>query len=717
MKKQLNTGFVWALLVVMLISCFALVKLGSNFIHYSMVTDALELKRPVTQNLKLNETAVIDLYGSGFEQDMSINLVMDATAGQAVIMTYPLEGIFNESLIYKDILYLGTNKDGLKVLSLAEPDRPRLIGEYLAGKSISGMQLKEDQLFLACGSAGVIVMQVARDGALTYKTAIKTASAVLATRLVNGVLVVATRQDGVLLYDIRRTTAVSLVNRLDVKAPVINIEAYSDYLYAVSAKKDLVVFQINGAHDVVKVAEIGFENEINGISISRDCLYLTTPSSVLQYGLGDPAAPDFQQEVGGFSSAGKIYPGESDIYVTDSFFRLSVIAPDFKNSKQQISLTSDVRTVVELGDYLYVAGSESGLLVLDRRNLSEQAFVRTINTRGNIHDIFITGHFIYIADASNGILLKDLNRADTVYTRISPRWGQSFCVDRDRNLLFVALGRAGVEVIDISDPGKPVSIAVWPEFVSWRLAVAGDYLVSAQGLIGIELIDISNIRKPVIKMTIPDVHALDIVYDNHLFYIADKQKGLQIYAVDASGQLRLVSMTSVPFPMNHFANSAAVAVRNAVAYVANGRSGLLIVDVKKPGQPEILGGLDIPGFSNTIRIKGEKAFVGSAAVGGQRGGISVVDIKKPGQPRYESYISVQSLSRGMQVVDDLIYATQKNIGVTALPLPSPLNHINVISSQHVRADLPPVKYAGRYDLQVNSRHSGPVAQAGAVSYR
>ena len=716
MKKQVNTGFIWALLLVMMISCFALVKLGSNFIHYSMVADALELKRPKTQALKLNETAVIDLYGSGFGQDMAINLVMDATAGQAVIMTYPLEGVFNESLINKEILYLGTNKDGLKVLSLAEPDRPRLIGEYLTGKSISGMQLKEDQLFLACGSAGVIVMQVERDGGLTYKTAIKTASAALATRLVNGVLVVATRQDGVLLYDISRATAVSLVNRLDVKAPVMDIDAYKGYLYAVSAKKDLVVFQINGFHDLVKVAEIEFGSEINGISITRDCLYLTTASGVLKYGLHDPAAPDFQQEIGGFSSAGRIYPGERDIYVTDSSFRLSVIDPEFKNSKQPISLTSDVRAVAELGNYLYVAGSESGLLVLDRRNLSEQAFVRTINTRGNIHDIFITGHFLYIADASNGILLKDLNSPDAVYTRISPRWGQSFCVDHDRKLLFVALGRTGVEVFDIADPGQPVPIAVWPEFVSWRLAVAGDYLVSAQGVIGIELIDISNIRKPVVKMAIPDVHALDIVFDNHLFYIADKQKGLQIYAIDAPGQLRLVSTTSVPFPMNHFANSASVAVRNAVAYVANGRSGLLIVDVKHPGQPQILGSLDIPGFSNTVRIKGEKAFVGSAAVGGQYGGISVVDIKKPGLPRYESYISVQGLSRGMQVVDDLIYTTQKNIGVTALPVPSSLEHIHVISSQHVRADLPPVKYAGRYDLQINSR-AGSVAQEGAISYR
>lgn len=705
-KVSVRVGF----LFVALFSLFALVKLGSNFIHYALATDVLQLERPITQNLKLDETTVLDLYGTGFEKDMTINLVMDATENLAVIKAYPLEGVFNESLINNDTLYLGSNKDGLKVISLAEPEHPRLIGEYQAGKPITDIHLKGDQLFLSCGWLGVVVMQVLPNGLLTYQTEIKTDSAALKTRFVNGVLTVATRQDGLLFYDISRTEDVFLVNRLNVETPVTDIEEYHGYLYVLSQRKSLEIYKITEFHEVVKITEKGFENGLNDISVFQDCLYLTTSRGILQYELNDPAEPIFQKKMEGSGSADRIFFGSRNIYITDSFSQLSAIDLKLINKKKQIFLTSDVRTVAEMGAYLYVAGSNSGLLVLDRQKLSAQprwAF----NTPGSVHDIFIKEHFLYIADERSGILLKDLNKDDDSYTQISSRWGQSFCADSDNNLLFVALGRSGIEVFDISAPGQPKSIAVWPGFESWRLAVAGDYLISAKGINGLELIDISDRFQPVIKMSIPDVHVLDIVFDNHLLYVASKLSGLQLYKINTEGQLKLVSTISVPFPMNQFAHSVSVAVKNDVAYVANGRSGLLIVDVKRPRLPETLSSLDIPGFSKTIKLKGEKVFVGS-----QHGGISVVNVKNPNKPRYESYLVVQGLSRGVQIVDDLIYVAQKNVGVTALPVPLPVKRIDMISSQHVRADLPHVRYRGKYGLQVNNRF-GSVTHDGVISYR
>jgi len=208
-----------------------------------------------------------------------------------------------------------------------------------------------------------------------------------------------------------------------------------------------------------------------------------------------------------------------------------------------------------------------------------------------------------------------------------------------------------------------------------------------------------------------DVHVLDVVTDDEFIYIASKDDGLLIYKFVDNDKLRRLSRVQTPFPMNQFDHAVTVQVHDGVAYVANGRSGLLIVDVRKPTNPMILSSIDIPGFCKAIDVIGNKAFVTS-----HHGGVSIINIKNSKKPVLISSISAPGLSRGVQVDDDLIYLAHKERGVAVIPMPAQAKKIKVLSKERMQITLPSPKFSGSYNLQINNQRELVVID-GVVIYQ
>ncbi|MCK5915189.1 MAG: hypothetical protein KAG92_03535, partial [Deltaproteobacteria bacterium] len=350
-----------------------------------------------------------------------------------------------------------------------------------------------------------------------------------------------------------------------------------------------------------------------------------------------------------FGSAIKIFPGLEHVYVSDSFSGLRVINPESGASPGFIDLNIDPRTVAETPDHLFVAGSNKGLLIVDKNALLSRQVVKTINTLGSARDLYIKNRWLYVADDQGGVVMHNLDSGG-VTIPLSAHMGKSFTVSG--NILFVAEGKQGVEAFDITNPGHPKAVVDWPSLWSLRLAIVDDYLLSANGASGVELFDISDIQNPVHKDILSAVHVLDIVSDDQLIFIASRDEGLLIYEITENSKFNRLSQLSTPFPMNQFDLAIAVYVQNGIAYVANGRSGLLIVDVTKPREPVILSSIDIQGICKQVRVVDGKAFVTS-----HHGGISIVNVEDLQNPSLLNSISMPGLSRGLQVVDDLLYVT------------------------------------------------------------
>ena len=687
----------------------ALAWLGSHFASYALTTDRLSIDKPAPQLLDLGSSAVLDLHGSGFNKQTSVSLFMDVNSNEAVIGSFPLKGVFNGSLLYGDFLYLGSVSDGLKVLNVKNPQHPQLLKEYLVGISIADIQRSGNRLFLSRGQLGISIMQIRKDGFLVHVKDILLGQAVRACRFVDGFLFVAAGSQGLLVYDVRQLEQIELVRIIKPGTFVKKIKVSGEFLFYTSKKNKIEIYQITEPKMPVFAGTIELSAPPRDILVQQNRLYVATAKGLFLYDLADPGQPELLNNWFDFGSVMKIFPGLKHIYISDSLSGLRIVDPEAEYSSGYINLGIDPRIIVEISNCLYVAGFNKGILIVDKNAILSRQAVKTINIPGYSLDIFIKKHWMYIADSEGGVLLKDLAVNDNTIVKLTSRGSESFIADR--NLLFVAQAKMGIEIFDISDPENSKSIAVWPERKALRLTVADGYLVLSKGHFGIELIDISDIKQPIVKDVLPYIHVLNIVSDGHFIYVASKNSGLLIYEITDNSKLRMLSSLSTPFPMNRFDFTMAVHVQEGIAYVANGRSGLLIIDVKNPEKPKILSSIDLPGFCNGLRVSDAKIFIISHC-----SGISVVNIEDPEKPVLFCSISMLGLSRGLQVVDDLIYVLHKRRGVTVIPVPMEATEIDLISRQHMQVKLPPVKFPGCYSIQVGNQHES-VIRDGFVVYQ
>ena len=75
-------------------------------------------------------------------------------------------------------------------------------------------------------------------------------------------------------------------------------------------------------------------------------------------------------------------------------------------------------------------------------------------------------------------------------------------------------------------------------------------------------------------------------------------------------------------------NAYAVALAGNHAYVADNASGLLVVDVSSPGQPEIVGSWNSPGSARDVLIAGDLAYLADGS-----SGLQILDLGSPTNPR------------------------------------------------------------------------------------
>ncbi len=680
----------------------ALIWFGNSFLSYASSKHNLRVEMPIARKLPLGTKVAFNLRGSGFNRETETSLFMKINNQEAVVGSFPLEGIYNESLQYGDFLFLARERGGLQVLNIKDPRQPQLVKEYLVGRTIVDIHRSGTIIYLSCGKLGMSIMQILPNGLLHHVTDIAMESHALMGQAYNGFLFVATGNKGLSIYDIRQPDQAQLVGVLRPDLVISKLVREGSFLYLSVAGNKIEIYQIAEPQSPQLTKTLRLTDDLYDLIVHQQQLYIATKSGVLLYDITNASQPELLHKWTEFGSARKLFGGSDSVYISDSFSGLRVVGAEIEGPHDYVNLNIDPRTISVTSDYLYIAGSNKGLLIVDKNELLPRQVIQTFNTPGSAHDIFIKGGWMYIADARGGVLLQNLEIEDEMFTTVTPRWGESFLTDRD--LLYVAQAKMGIEVFDISDPGDPKSIVIWPDLQAMRLAVVGDYLLSSKGISGVKLIDISDIYHPIVKDVLPEVHALDITVDGHLIYIVSKKQGLLIYEITDNEKLSRLSRVSTPFPMNQFDLSVAVQVKDDIAYVANGRAGLLIVDVKKATAPIILGSIGIAGISKAVKISGNKAVITS-----HLGGISVVNIADPENPILMNSVSMPGLSRGLQVVDDLIYVTQKEMGVAVVPVPIAAEMVKVLSAQQMQVTIPSPKLPGSYSLQINNQRESVVS--------
>ncbi len=245
---------------------------------------------------------------------------------------------------------------------------------------------------------------------------------------------------------------------------------------------------------------------------------------------------------------------------------------------------------------------------------------------------------------------------------------------------FVYLGVGPrVLVIDVSEPHDPRVIGRTPPFddLVSQVACRGAHLVVANGRAGLRIIDVSNpatphevaqaiLTAPARRVTIAGERAFVIV-------AGSANSGLQVLDVAAPTNPRKLGYLPIPA-----VSINALAVSGDYAFVAAGETGVWIIDVSNPSRPGEVLRLRPPIFPTDLAVAAPYLYVIDAFE--SSAGLTIIDIGDPATPHEVAHVPIPLVSFGVAIADNHAYvANQATDEVFVINVTDPTQPVSVAS--------------------------------------
>ncbi|NIM16544.1 MAG: hypothetical protein GTO45_31410 [Candidatus Aminicenantes bacterium] len=300
-------------------------------------------------------------------------------------------------------------------------------------------------------------------------------------------------------------------------------------------------------------------------------------------------------------------------------------APDLVGSH---TTAAGLRRIYVNGQYAYAASRYSGLVILDISHPSHPKCVGQLDMDSRVYDVYVAGNYAYAATYDNGLYIIDIREPATpnLVGHLDTDTSNLYTLDgshRDigifvkSNHAFLAEGRGGLKIIDISDPSRPCLAGEfygkgWASGVfvkdDYAYLASRSYYPNREDLVkgSFQIIDVSDPSDPFLTGEIvpgptDTIDAINVyVYEDYA-YIADLKKGLQI--IDVSNPASPVLKET--FDISGYTKG--FHCDGKYAYLTNNEEGVVVVDITNPFAPTLVG--SYPMSSSAYGIFGSQQHI------------------------------------------------------------------------------------------------------------
>ncbi len=332
--------------------------------------------------------------------------------------------------------------------------------------------------------------------------------------------------------------------------------------------------------------------------------------------------------------------------------------------------TCDVLSVTAVAvqdNYLFVAEHfASQIEVFDISDPSNPANVNTINLVYGIEDLTVDGDYLYVAGDDEGLIVVDISDPLNAQPVAQVVMYDAYGVAVSGDYLYITCDNHGLRTFDISDPTNPVEVHVLsmqedPE----KIELAGQYaFLSCEGD-GMVIVDLSDQEVPVYVSVIdPGVRTKNISVVGNYAFLANNFEGMRILDV---------STPSAPTEVNQFRavdDIQAVVQSDGYAYVGTRDAGMFVVDVSDPGNPVETGHLDLPEPQQFV-VDGNYLYAPCREYG-----LLVVDINDPTNPQVAANVDLPAEVYLVHIADGTAF-----LGATIGPIVFVLDVTNPTNPQ------------------------------------
>ncbi|MGD8752558.1 MAG: hypothetical protein PVG14_14105 [Anaerolineales bacterium] len=401
-------------------------------------------------------------------------------------------------------------------------------------------------------------------------------------------------------------------------------------------------------------------------------------------------------EVGTLDTAGEasgISVSGAYAYLADRWQGLRVI--DVSNPQQPVEIGSNSRLGSAVGldvidDYAYIADSVDGFHTVHSPVYAGFQPLGTTSDHGVTEDVVIVRGLAYLADGEEGLRILDVTNP-TVPREIAVHdfGGDAVALAVRGDFAFVAdRGNGGLQILPISDPTRLSEAPIFFDTPGQPndLELLGDFIFVADGDTGVRIINIGNPSRPYEMGSIDtpgDAVGLDVV--GEYLYIADSGEGMRIVNIsnpispvevggyNSPGDARTVAVVELfdeSVPEQTGTDEAAIEVTDAsqrIAYIADGSSGLHLLDVSDPGNPVLLGSYNDAEFVQDVSVVGERVFLAT-----RQQGLLLVDTSNPADIKLLAVHDTPGLARRLFLGGNLIFVADGNRGLRIVELVDPV---------------------------------------------
>jgi beta-galactosidase len=267
---------------------------------------------------------------------------------------------------------------------------------------------------------------------------------------------------------------------------------------------------------------------------------------------------------------------------------------------------------------------------------------------------------------SPGVPLAASSPTDTAVVRleeVGQLGGETTAVTVADGRAYVGVGPRLV-VLDVSDPLHPARTgesAALPGSID-DIAVSVEHAYVAAGRGGLQVFDVTAGGDPraVGSWDSPGyAHAVFAVAGRA--YVADEPGGLRVLDIGDPAAPREIGH----WTPTHYARTVAVFVSGDHAYVADGNRGIAIVDVRDPTTPRPVGEWGPGAGAHSVWVIGDLAYVGSIA------GLYVVDVHDPAAPRWVGLATTGRTVSDVWARDGYAYLAVQGEGVRVVDVRDP----------------------------------------------
>jgi uncharacterized protein (TIGR03437 family) len=281
--------------------------------------------------------------------------------------------------------------------------------------------------------------------------------------------------------------------------------------------------------------------------------------------------------------------------------------------------------------------------------------VSALATQGNLVYVGV-GMRLIVLDASQPEALREIGA-----TPPFPHFVEGLAASG--GYVYVAAGGAGLRVVDIATPSKPVEVAAFdtPGYAE-GVVVSGNFVYLADGPYGLRIFDVSNPRAPIeLAAVFPYNYAFEAAVSGRYIYIAAAGAGLLIADISDPRHPREVASVDTP------GYAYGVAIQQDTVYVADGWQGVQVFQVSDPAHPVLAGGIKTPGWAFGVTATRDYLYVADGFKG-----LRILDASNPRAPRELGTYEVPGGHVGQIVLaGHVALVADRNRGLEAISLADP----------------------------------------------